>query len=254
MNRIFRIIAACLMAATAVSAQSSFVIEHGDLNREGPPSTFFDVYVDIINTSNQDLHLLVVRTRNAMPNPNWSSSLCNDQVCYPPETDSIYVPDTFFGTPPLAPGDTLPFHLNVWSDPNEPGVGEVDIRIENQNDPADAGSVTIITSTDASTGIAPGDPLVSDGFRLDAAYPNPFNPSTVIPFELARAGAVSLTVFNALGQPVADLLDEQPLAPGRYDVPWTAVDRAGRTLPSGTYLARLRVDGKMAISKMLLVR
>src|SRR5690606_30218935 len=65
-------------------------------------------------------------------------------------------------------------------------------------------------------------------FVLGPNYPNPFNPTTVIPFDLTQASAVRLTVYNTLGQEVARLVDEV-LPVGRYEAPFDAA-----SLPSGT--------------------
>ena len=73
-------------------------------------------------------------------------------------------------------------------------------------------------------------------FTLEAAYPNPFNPSTQIDFELERgvtAASVSIRVFDAAGRQVATLFDGVQAA-GRHGITFDAAD-----LPSGTYLVRL---------------
>ncbi len=90
--------------------------------------------------------------------------------------------------------------------------------------------------------------------RLAAACrPNPFNPRTEIRFELPVPGRVRLEVFDLSGARVAVLLDETREA-GFHAVPWTAHDDAGRALPSGAYVYRLR-QGTLSVSgKMSLVR
>ncbi len=83
---------------------------------------------------------------------------------------------------------------------------------------------------------------------LHPAYPNPFNPSTTISFELARASHVSLSVFDITGREVASLLDETRSA-GSYEI---AFD--GTTLPSGVYLYRLQTGEFSQTRKMLLLK
>ncbi len=101
-------------------------------------------------------------------------------------------------------------------------------------------------------------------------YPNPFNPETTISFVVAPDGntssveaagvhrtvetqVVSLTVFNALGQRVAGLLDEAPLSAGLHRVRWDGRDAAGRPAASGVYFYSLRV-GAAGSSRHQLVR
>lgn len=64
-------------------------------------------------------------------------------------------------------------------------------------------------------------------------YPNPFNPSTTIPFDLPRAGKVSLVVYDVSGREVATLIDRWEPA-GGHATRWNAGG-----LASGLYLARL---------------
>ena len=90
------------------------------------------------------------------------------------------------------------------------------------------------------------------GFRLGPNYPNPFNPSTVIPYELATGGYVRLEVFNLLGQRVAMLVDGEQQA-GAHRAVWMATDGVGRAVSAGVYLYRLRVDGQQQVGRMVLV-
>lgn len=84
------------------------------------------------------------------------------------------------------------------------------------------------------------------GHRLQANYPNPFNPRTVIPFDLAPGDGdvnVRLEILDLRGRVVATVLDGLRSRGRRHTATWDGTDRAGRRLPSGVYLARLRVDG-----------
>ncbi|WP_340104315.1 immunoglobulin-like domain-containing protein [Rhodohalobacter sp. 8-1] len=85
-------------------------------------------------------------------------------------------------------------------------------------------------------------------FALSAAYPNPFNPTTTISFDLPKASFVSLSVYSILGQQVAQLVNEQK-SPGRYTVSFDA-----STLSSGIYLYRLQTDSFMETMQMTLVK
>jgi hypothetical protein len=85
-------------------------------------------------------------------------------------------------------------------------------------------------------------------FDLAQNFPNPFNPSTTIAFELAQPSTATLTVFNLLGETVATLVNE-PLAAGRHQVTFDA----GR-LASGVYMYRLEAGEYNALRKMILVK
>lgn len=79
-------------------------------------------------------------------------------------------------------------------------------------------------------------------------YPNPFNPSTTIPFELAQSADVRLEVYDMLGRRVALLVNETRQA-GEH----TAVFESGN-LPSGMYIARLQAGEQVFTQKMVMVK
>jgi hypothetical protein len=85
-------------------------------------------------------------------------------------------------------------------------------------------------------------------FTLDANYPNPFNPGTMIGYRLEESGSVRLSVSNLLGQTVRVLVDGQQAA-GEYQV---RVDMTG--LPSGLYLYRLEAGPYSVTRTMTLSR
>ena len=79
-----------------------------------------------------------------------------------------------------------------------------------------------------------------EGFALGPNYPNPFNPSTIIPYQLAVSSQVRLEVFNLLGQHIATLVDGQQSA-GFHTATWYATDAAGRAVGAGVYIYRMTV-------------
>ena len=101
------------------------------------------------------------------------------------------------------------------------------------------------SSTPVEPPLANAQPL---DFRLDQNFPNPFNPSTTIGYSLPRAGHVTLKVFDALGNEVATLVDDQKEA-GTYR---TTFD--GSSVASGTYFYRIQAGEYMAVKKLLLLK
>jgi hypothetical protein len=85
-------------------------------------------------------------------------------------------------------------------------------------------------------------------YSLEQNYPNPFNPSTTIKFSLPEVSNVKLTIYNAIGQRVAELVNEQ-LQAGNYSYQWNASN-----LASGLYLYELRTQDFVATKKMLLMK
>jgi len=73
-----------------------------------------------------------------------------------------------------------------------------------------------------------------------SAYPNPFNPSTSVQFDMPFRAHLSITVYDALGRRVRQLAAGD-FAAGRQVLRWDGLDDTGRRVPSGVYL--LRIDG-----------
>ena len=90
--------------------------------------------------------------------------------------------------------------------------------------------------------------LVPDSYMLNQNYPNPFNPSTTIRYGLPQRSTVSLTVFNALGQRVRQLVNEEQEA-GYHEVKFD-----GTGLASGVYFYRLRAGGFVETKKFLFLQ
>jgi hypothetical protein len=85
-------------------------------------------------------------------------------------------------------------------------------------------------------------------FGLSQNYPNPFNPSTQIEFQIARLSSVRLTLYNALGQEITILVNNE-LQPGTYEVNWDAGNYA-----SGIYFYRLEAADFTKTMKMILLK
>ena len=82
---------------------------------------------------------------------------------------------------------------------------------------------------------------VPDVFKLSSAYPNPFNPETMIRYGLPEASSVYLAVYDLLGREVRQLVSSHQKA-GYHQVRWDGRAEDGTALPSGVYLYRLQTD------------
>ncbi len=89
-------------------------------------------------------------------------------------------------------------------------------------------------------------------FRLFANYPNPFNPTTVIPFGLPRAGEVEIAIYTPLGQKVRTLVQGR-YGSGVHKVQWDGRDDRGVPVTSGVYIYRLSVNGQFQDARKLVL-
>ncbi|HEX5132527.1 MAG TPA: T9SS type A sorting domain-containing protein [Candidatus Krumholzibacteria bacterium] len=86
-----------------------------------------------------------------------------------------------------------------------------------------------------------------------SAYPNPFNPSTTIRYELATEGRVYVRVFDARGAEVTMLVNAH-LAPGSYEVDWDGRDAGNRPVGTGVYFVRFDLGGETKTHKVVLLK
>ncbi len=92
-------------------------------------------------------------------------------------------------------------------------------------------------------------PLVEPGrYVLFQGYPNPFNPTTTIRYQIPSASHVTLTVYNSIGQQVATLVDGE-MAPGEHQVTF-----GGNDLASGVYFYTMKAGAFIQTRKLVLVK
>ncbi|MBE0567500.1 MAG: hypothetical protein IH621_16210 [Krumholzibacteria bacterium] len=97
----------------------------------------------------------------------------------------------------------------------------------------------------------PGAPPASTQFA--GAVPNPFNPQTVIAFDVAVAGPCRVAVHDLQGRRVRTLVD-RAVGVGRHEETWDGLDDAGRRVASGVYVAKLEAAGARDLLKVTLVK
>ena len=102
-----------------------------------------------------------------------------------------------------------------------------------------------------ATDIAAETAATPSTFALGANYPNPFNPTTIIPVSVAaEAGDVDLTIYNVLGQPMRRVWTG-PLPAGEHQLTWDGRDAQGQPVAAGVYLYRLHVGDQTRTRKMV---
>ncbi len=100
--------------------------------------------------------------------------------------------------------------------------------------------------------------LISPQFALKSNYPNPFNPTTNIAYNLSHEGRVKLAIFDLLGREIIELVNDHKSA-GAYSVQWNGQDSARKLVPAGIYIYQIEIRTAKGIvyhasQKMLLVK
>jgi hypothetical protein len=143
--------------------------------------------------------------------------------------------------------------LNSLEYPVTVRVENADIRLQDGtgnglNERLKSGEEVVISNSAINKLMVSGD-VIPATYSLDQNYPNPFNPSTKIEFSIPEdVNNVTLTIYNALGQRVAELVNSKMEA-GKYSYVWNASDVA-----TGLYIYELRTDKFVSVKKMMLLK
>jgi hypothetical protein len=104
-------------------------------------------------------------------------------------------------------------------------------------------AILVLASGDLETGFSTEEETgLIRTFDLAQNFPNPFNPETVIQYQVPHTSRIRLTVFNILGQPVRTLIDRERTA-GTYIQTWDMLNDSGQLVSSGIYMYRLEARG-----------
>jgi len=114
------------------------------------------------------------------------------------------------------------------------------------------------TGPDGVTG-EPEFKIQNSKFKIYQNSPNPFSQSTIIKYQIAKAGKISLKVYNISGQLVKILVNETPSPNasgegGVRSVTWDGRDDNGQRVSNGIYIYQLKTGGESMVKKMTLLR
>lgn len=153
------------------------------------------------------------------------------------------------------------FWIKVIGEANGTNNGILKIRYDNNNSISRIGTITIsvegVENSETVIEIKQGASSASyknlemeipTNYKVEQNYPNPFNPTTIIRYGLPAEGNVEITVYNAIGQEVAQLLNDFQSA-GYHEINFDA-----SKLPSGIYVYRISAGNFTELKKMILVK
>jgi len=94
---------------------------------------------------------------------------------------------------------------------------------------------------------------IPEEYKLYNNFPNPFNPRTIIRYEIPTSCSVELSIYNQLGQKVYTLVNKWQTA-GTYQVVWDGKDDQGQPVASGVYVYQIKAGDFVEARKMVLMR
>ena len=123
-----------------------------------------------------------------------------------------------------------------------------------------SGSIRISSANENVHILASSSLNIPKVFALAQNYPNPFNPTTNIQFDVPEPAMVQITVYNVLGERIADLVSGVQNA-GYHSLEWNATDNAGQQVASGVYFYSIKATSLadvnktfQSVKKMMLLR
>lgn len=142
----------------------------------------------------------------------------------------------------------------IWEFVSKTGIslnaGVQVMRVFRESDGANFNLDSFAFGAASSVQESPSAPTESS---LYPVFPNPFNQSTVIRYEVPQATQVRIVIFNIKGELVRELVN-LPHQAGYYELPWDGLNSAGSAAASGEYLLHLRTDDSNKIQKVILLR
>lgn len=111
-----------------------------------------------------------------------------------------------------------------------------------------------LSPTPGSNNILSGieDELIPTDFKI-AAYPNPFNPSTTIQYQIPLRADVKIKIYDLLGRSIWQK-DEGVQEAGTYELRWNGINQTGTKVTSGIYLLRVEADNLIKTHKLMLLK
>lgn len=151
--------------------------------------------------------------------------------------EGISISPSHFDIPSIQEGSYRETEFTVRLLENAPTAGTMEVLFEVSDGRGNIWEKVIRLQTDSPSEV-----------NLIQNFPNPFNPSTIIRFELPDANDVRLDVYDMLGRRVAQLINDRMTA-GRHEITFDASN-----LASGVYMYRLITDNQVINRQMVLIK
>ena len=112
----------------------------------------------------------------------------------------------------------------------------------------------LLEYSEGTVGVDPITYVTPNDYKLFSNYPNPFNPSTMIEYQLPLNKNVTVKVYNLMGQSIRTLVSNEFKNAGRHSVQWNGLNNAGRKVASGVYIYSLEWGNFKKTNRMMLLK
>ena len=110
-----------------------------------------------------------------------------------------------------------------------------------------------LLTIDASAYAVDDEAVLPESFALHANYPNPFNPTTTISYDLPEQSQITLGIYDILGKQIKTLINQSQDAGSKIAI-WDGTDNLGRQVSAGVYLYQIQAGAFTQTRKMLLLK
>ena len=195
----------------------------------------------IHNISSNTITIAVVRRGNALPE-GWTSSVCLGEFCYNESIDSVTIQ--------LDLGGSTACGILAWT--NGVGMGTVQLDLFDLQNMDEHIIVDLNIYTGSTVGIDINS-VFPKQMVLYPAFPNPFNPVTILRYNLPKDGLVNITIHDMMGR-IVRTLENSKQAAGLKSIQWNATNDVGHPVSAGPYLYTIQSGYFRQTKKIVLLK
>ena len=143
-------------------------------------------------------------------------------------------------------------NLSHWTEPSEIS-GSWKVSAYDATDSTVADNASFSLTIKENVLVVDARYAIPDEYALHPNYPNPFNPTTIISYDLPKRSQVTLGIYDLLGKKIKTLVNQSQDA-GNKTAVWDGTDNLGRQMSAGVYLYRIQAGDFTQTRKMLLLK
>ena len=212
----------------------------GDSFSENGPYVYESEWIIITNTGTETQTYTFLYSFEDLP-ALWTISICNLSNCFMPD----------FPAPiELSPGEFEQIHIII--NVNSTGGFSFNMTFSG-GELSEPLNYDFTFNTADNAGIENENQIPGSPAALSQNFPNPFNPSTSIAFDLQENGHVSIEIYNLKGEKVKTLINRFIQA-GDHSIIWTGDDDNGNNVSSGIYFYKMKTGRYTSTKKMSLMK